>query len=65
MQVHVLEAEQDPPLVRFGRHQPGRFADRFSVFAQYLVSDVKNRNFRAGDNGIDQLLRVQFTASFR
>jgi hypothetical protein len=42
-----------------------RFADRFSVFAQYLVSDVKNRNFRAGDNGIDQLLRVQFTASFR
>jgi hypothetical protein len=42
-----------------------RFADRFSVFAQYLVSDVKNRNFRAGDSGIDQLLRVQFTASFR
>ena len=42
-----------------------RFADRFSIFAQYLVSDVKNRNFRAGDSGIDQLLRVQFTASFR
>jgi hypothetical protein len=42
-----------------------RFAARFSVFAQYLVSDVKNRNFRAGDNGIDQLLRVEFTASFR
>ena len=38
-----------------------RFADRFSIFAQYLVSDVKNRNFRAGDSGIDQLLRVQFT----
>jgi hypothetical protein len=30
-----------------------------------MVSDVKNRNFRAGDDGIDQMVRVQFTASFR
>jgi hypothetical protein len=26
---------------------------------------VKNRNFRAGDDGIDQLLRVELTRSFR
>src|SRR5262245_10577633 len=31
-----------------------RFWDRYALFAQYLVSDVKNRNFRAGDDGIDQ-----------
>jgi hypothetical protein len=42
-----------------------RFANRFSIFAQYMVSDVKNRNFRAGDDGIDQMVRVEFTASFR
>jgi hypothetical protein len=42
-----------------------RFFDRYAIFAQYLVSDVKNRNFRRGDDGIDQLVRVEFTASFR
>src|SRR5262245_24668323 len=42
-----------------------RFWDRYSIFAQYLISDVKNRNFRAGDDGIDQLLRVELTRLFR
>ncbi|MGH7306308.1 MAG: capsule assembly Wzi family protein [Candidatus Rokuibacteriota bacterium] len=42
-----------------------RFRDRYSLFAQYLVSDVKSRNFRSGDDGIDQLLRVELTRSFR
>jgi hypothetical protein len=42
-----------------------RFWDRYSIFAQYMVADVKNRNFRAGDDGIDQLLRVELTRSFR
>jgi hypothetical protein len=42
-----------------------RFWDRYAIFAQYLVSDVQNRNFRAGDDGIDQLVRVQLTRSFR
>jgi len=42
-----------------------RFWDRYSIFAQYLVSDVKNRNFRADDDGIDHLLRVELTRSFR
>ena len=42
-----------------------RFWDRYSIFAQYQISDVKNRNFRADDDGIDQLVRVQLTRSFR
>ena len=42
-----------------------RFWDRYSIFAQYLISDVKNRNFRAGDDGIDQLVRLELTRSFR
>ena len=42
-----------------------RFWERYSIFAQYLVSDVKNRNFRAGDDGIDQLVRVELTRTFR
>ena len=42
-----------------------RFWDRYAIFAQYMVSDVKNRNFRAGDDGIDHLLRVEVTRSFR
>src|SRR5215472_11636741 len=42
-----------------------RFWERYSIFAQYMVSDVKNRNFRAGDDGIDQLVRLQLTRSFR
>jgi len=42
-----------------------RFWGRYSLFVQYLVSDVKNRNFRAGDDGIDHLARVEITRSFR
>ena len=42
-----------------------RFSNRVSIFAQYMVSDVKNRNFRAGDDGIDQMVRMELTASFR
>ena len=42
-----------------------RFWDRFSLFAQYLVSDVSSRNFRTGDDGIDHLVRVELTRSFR
>jgi hypothetical protein len=42
-----------------------RVWDRYALFAQYMVSDVKNRNFRAGDDGIDHLLRVELTRSFR
>src|SRR5215510_10440938 len=42
-----------------------RFWDRYSLFAQYYVSDVQNRNFRPGDDGIDHMLRVELTRSFR
>jgi hypothetical protein len=42
-----------------------RFWDRYSLFAQYMVSDVSSRNFRAGDDGIDHLVRVELTRSFR
>ncbi len=40
-------------------------AGRYSLFAQYLVSDVKNRQFRAGDNGFEHLIRLELTRSFR
>jgi len=42
-----------------------RFWDRYALFAQYLVSDVKNRQFRAGDDGVDHLVRLEVTRSFR
>ena len=42
-----------------------RFWERYLLFAQYLVSDVKNRHFRAGDDGFDHLVRVELTRSFR
>lgn len=42
-----------------------RFWDRYSLFAQYLVSDVKNRGFEAGNNGLDHLVRLELTRSFR
>lgn len=42
-----------------------RFWERYSVFAQYLVSDVENRGFRAGDDGLEHLLRLELTRSFR
>jgi hypothetical protein len=41
------------------------FWERYSLFAQYLVSDVKNRQFRAGDNGFEHLIRLELTRSFR
>jgi hypothetical protein len=42
-----------------------RFWDRYSLFAQYLVSDVKNRSFVAGSDGLDHLVRLELTRSFR
>jgi hypothetical protein len=39
--------------------------EHYSVFAQYLVSDVKNRRFEAGDDGIDHLFRLELSRSFR
>lgn len=42
-----------------------RFWDRYSLFAQYLVADVENRNFKSGDDGVDHLLRFELTRSFR
>ncbi len=42
-----------------------RFWDRYSLFAQYQLIHVDNRNFRPGDNGFDHLLRLDLTRSFR
>jgi hypothetical protein len=42
-----------------------RFWDRYSLFAQYLINDVKNRGFEAGNDGIDHLVRLELTRSFR
>lgn len=42
-----------------------RFWRRYAVFAQYQIADVTNRGFVAGDDGVDHLLRVEFTRSFR
>jgi Capsule assembly protein Wzi len=42
-----------------------RFWGRYALFAQYLVSDVKNRHFRVGDDGIDHLVRLELTRAFR
>jgi capsule assembly protein Wzi len=42
-----------------------RFWDRYALFAQYLVSDVKNRSFVAGNDGFDHLVRLELTRSFR
>jgi hypothetical protein len=42
-----------------------RFWERYSLFAQYLVSNVKNRNFEAGNNGLDHLVRLELTRLFR
>jgi hypothetical protein len=42
-----------------------RFWERYALFAQYLVSGVKNRQFKPGDNGIDHLIRIELTRSFR
>jgi len=42
-----------------------RFLTRYSLFAQYVLTDVKNRRFVPGDNGFDHLLRFELTRSFR
>ena len=42
-----------------------RFWRRYSLFAQYLLSDVKNRGFEAGNDGLDHLVRLELTRSFR
>jgi hypothetical protein len=42
-----------------------RFWDRYSLFAQYLINYTKNRAFAAGDDGLDHLVRVELTRSFR
>ncbi len=42
-----------------------RFWEKFSLFGTYQLRDVKNRNFRPGDDGLDHLFRVEFTRSFR
>ena len=42
-----------------------RFWERYSLFAQYLVSSVKNRHFSAGEDGFDHLVRLELTRSFR
>jgi len=40
-------------------------SERFSLFAQYLVSDVKNWQFLVADDGFEQLLRLELTRSLR
>jgi hypothetical protein len=42
-----------------------RFWDRYSLFAQYALSHVENRRFKAGDDGFDHMMRVELTRSFR
>lgn len=42
-----------------------RFWDRYSLFAQYQLMRVENRDFRSGDDGFDNLLRLELTRSFR
>ena len=42
-----------------------RVWDRYSLFAQYQLTGVENRNFRAGDGGLDHLLPFELTRSFR
>lgn len=42
-----------------------RFGERYALFAQYQVVNVENRDFKSNDNGIDHLLRLELTRSFR
>jgi hypothetical protein len=42
-----------------------RFWDRYSLVGQYGLMHTANRDFRPGDDGLDHLLLVQFTRSFR
>ncbi len=67
----VIGSTTNPPLLPQQRRLGGgvdlsyRFWERYAVFAQYLVSDVENRGFRTGDNGLDHVLRLELTRSFR
>jgi hypothetical protein len=42
-----------------------RFLDVYSVFAQYRLAHVDNRNFRPTEDGWDNMLRFEVTRSFR
>ena len=42
-----------------------QFSDRYTLFVRHLVNDVKNRHFKAADDGIDHLIRLELTRSFR
>jgi hypothetical protein len=42
-----------------------RFLEKFGLFSQYQIASVDNRNFRADRDGIDHLLLVELTRSFR
>ncbi|HUF94270.1 MAG TPA: capsule assembly Wzi family protein [Candidatus Limnocylindria bacterium] len=42
-----------------------RFLDVYTVFAQYRLAWVENRNFRPNADGWDNLFRVEVTRSFR
>lgn len=42
-----------------------RFWERYSVFAQYLMTHVDNRGFRTGNDGFEHLLRLELTRTFR
>jgi hypothetical protein len=42
-----------------------RFLDVYTVFAQYRLAYVKNRDFRPNADGWDNLFRVEVTRSFR
>ncbi|HUG36045.1 MAG TPA: capsule assembly Wzi family protein, partial [Candidatus Limnocylindrales bacterium] len=42
-----------------------RFLDVYSVFAQYRLAHVDNRNFRPSEDGWDNMLRFEVTRSFR
>jgi Capsule assembly protein Wzi len=42
-----------------------RFLDVYTLFAQYRLARVDNRNFHPRDDGWDNMLRVELTRSFR
>jgi hypothetical protein len=42
-----------------------RFWKTYSLFAQYQLMHVDNRDFKRGDDGLDHLIRVELTRSFR
>ncbi len=42
-----------------------RFWGKFSLFGTYQLMDVTNRSFRHGDDGLEHLLRLELTRSFR